>query len=322
MENTVKVKKRDALKPFSIVAGVLMIFLAISIIFSNTATFLVRYYASDDPNTVAAEESVESSEAPAENKKESAVKTSDIINIVLSHLGSMITALLLIAAAVILFVNKNVSGIYIPMGLLTYTAIAPLLNNVSNIIVNYFLAQKLGPNSFWVGDIYVPYIVLAISILISLAIVLVPTVFFFVASCTFLKKVKFIPMFIIFGILVLGTLGSTLLVLLGLISNIINIPYLLDVFMSLYEQGGIALVGVQVYEMYISPLFVGVNGTVMCLAVLFAAIGMCSKPKEIAPKVVYGETSAEPEVSEAFENVSQNNESADGEPEHDFTKGM
>lgn len=320
MENTVKVKKRDALKPFSIVAGVLMILLALSIVFTNTATFLVQYYATDDSG--AAEDSVENSEESAGNKNESSVKNSDVINVVLSYSGSIITVLLLISAAIILFVNKNVSGIYIPMGLLTYTAISPLLNNVSTVIVNRFLAEMLGPDSFYIGGIYVMNIVTAIGTLISLVIAAIPALLFFIASCTFMKKVKAIPMFIIFGALVLGTVGSTLLALIGFLNNILNLPGYSELFMYLYEEGGIALVLVKVFQMYISPLLVGVNGIVMCLATLLAAIGMCSKPKLVATADVIeiGETAAP--AAETAEPAPEAEKSNGDEPEHDFTKGM
>ena len=110
MKNTVKVKKRDALKPFSIVAGVLFILLAISIIFSNTALFLAQYRAAEDSTGIVDEESVEASgevsaeeseNQSADNSKKQPNKIVDVINIVLSYVNPIITALLLIAAAVI-----------------------------------------------------------------------------------------------------------------------------------------------------------------------------------------------------------------------------
>ena len=295
MENTVKVKKKDVLKPFSIVAGVLMILLALSIVFVNTATFLVQYYSIEDSAESSAEISTESSAENSNDKaEESKIKKEDIINLVLKNFSAIVSIVLLTSAAVILFVNKNVSGIYIPMGLLTFTAISPLLNSVSQTIVNLLFGNFRGTNAFWVGGISGWYIVSAVVVLISLAIVAVPTIFFFIASCTFMKKVKAIPMFIIFGVLVLGSLVTTALALLSLLGSVLNTIAYMEIITILLGQGRIGSVLVQLFSWYVSPLLAVANSVVMCLAALLAAIGMCSKPKVVVAADAETVENAEP----------------------------
>lgn len=250
MKNTVKVKKRDALKPFSIVAGVLFVILSLGVVFVNlielVVSLLTQFYYGYTINIY------------------------DILSIVSTLTPIIVSVSLMLVAALILFINKNSSAIYFPTGLLTYTVFMTWATLITNFIAVRFLDTLKLP-------VYAQLISTLISLIISLILVAIPTLLFFVASCTFLKKVKFVPMFIIFAVLAVGIVIN--LAANGLI--IITDFYIIMQQLEYFRGVGTVLI---CYNYFISPLIeIAIEGGV-CFAILLAAIGMCSKPKVVASK--------------------------------------
>ncbi len=262
MKNTVKVKKRDALKPFSIVAGALLVILSLGVVFVSLTEFVVTLFAQIFVY---------------------GINIYNILSAASTLAPGIVSVLLMLIAALILFINKNSSAIYFPSGLLTYT----VFWTWATLIINFIAARFL-------NALYIQLISPIISLIFSLILVAIPTLLFFVASCTFLKKVKFVPMFIVFALLAVGIVIN--LAANGLI--IITDFYIIMQQLEYFRGVGTVLI---CYNYFISPLIeIAIEGGV-CFAILLAAIGMCSKPKVVASKENVADESAvdetEPEMT-------------------------
>ena len=284
----IKVKKRDTLKFFSIIAGVIFVILSLGSVFVNLAelvvSLLIQFYYGYTINIY------------------------DILSIISTLIPIIVSALLMLVAALILFINKNSSAFYYPIGLLTYTVFMTWATLITNFIVARFV-ELLN----W--QIYIQLISPFISLVISLILVAILTLLFFVASCTFLKKVKFIPMFIIFALLAVGLVINFATVCLVIINNLPEYMHQLEFFR------GIETVLI-VFERFISPFIEIANSAGICFAVLLAAIGMCSKPKVVATADVIETGEIAVPAAETAEPAPEAEKSNGDEPEHDFTKGM
>ena len=247
MKNTVKVKKRDALKPFSIVAGALLVILLLGVVFVSLTEFVVTLFA--------------------QILVYGGINIYNILSAASTLAPGIVSVLLMLISALILFINKNSSAIYFPSGLLTHT----VFMTWATLIINFIVARLLK------FPIYIQLISPIISLIVSLILVVLPTILFFIASCTFLKKAKFVPMFIVFAVLAVG-------VVINLAANGLIIITDLGIIMQQLEYfRGVGTVLI-CYNYFISPLIeIAIEGGV-CFAILLAAIGMCSKPKVVASK--------------------------------------
>ena len=241
MENTVKIKKKDALKPCSIIAGALLVLLALWTMLVSPSSVVVEAFSAWYYGYAA---------------------FYVLLNAMFEIVPVIVSVIAMLAAAIILFVNKNSSAIFIPMGLLTYTASIEIIRAIADPFTEFGASL--------------------ISMIISIPIAAVLALIFFFASSTFLKEKKFILMFIIFGILVLGLLGNVLTTIMLILLGLGNWAFV-------FEYYGLITI-IKAYQIFIYPMLVFINTVVLGVATLLAAIGMCSQPKAVVAETVAEET--------------------------------
>ena len=211
--------------------------------------------------------------------------------------------LLIIVAAVIIFINKNSSAVFVPLGLLTYSVFSVFVG----ILVGYFVATFIGPTGeFYIGEFVLKisynalsqYLTFVISVICALPV----TIFLCVSSVTFMKKIKAVLIFLLLGAFAIGLVFGVIISVMNVVTILTsNLPQL-ENFMGLETI-------VYFYRLCISPFIAHGLKLVFLAGLLLVGIGMCSKPKVIvsADDAAYAEIPVEAvaeEPAEAFEEVS------------------
>ena len=271
----IEVKKRDKLKVFSIIGAILLlVYVALLVCKSFAETgmnlFVNWFYYGG-------------------------LSVSELSDYFSGDFVGLSFVLLVIVAALIIFINKNSSAVFIPMGLLTYS----LFSIFVGIAVSFFLKTFMGPT----GEFYFGEFVLEISLnemskyltfVISMLCALPVTIFFCVASLTFMKKVKAVLMFLLFGAFAIGLLLSVVLTISNTIIILTSDLPLLNNFMGLSTI-------IFVYASFISPFIAHGFRLVFLAGLAFACIGMCSSPKVIVSADEAAD--AEPSTAEVAESA-------------------
>ena len=145
-----------------------------------------------------------------------------------------VTPLLAVAAAILLIVNRRGALVFLPMGILTYTAIQRITYFVLNIFIKRLFMDAA---SLRVYEMLTFIFCIAVSAVFAVVIYLI--------SATLLRKLRPIPMALISLILGAGLLLNVALIVLTLISNtsayidilqhthiLVKISLALDMFVS------------------------------------------------------------------------------------------
>ena len=146
-----------------------------------------------------------------------------------------VTPLLAVAAAILLIVNRRGALVFLPMGILTYTAIQRITYFVLNIFIKRLFMMDAA--SLRVYEMLTYIFCIAVSAVFAVVIYLI--------SATLLRKLRPIPMALISLILGAGLLLNVALIALTLISNtsayidilqhthiLVKISLALDMFVS------------------------------------------------------------------------------------------
>ncbi len=240
MENSLKAKKRDKLRIFSILAGIVFILIALAKVVVNggyvLATVGYNYYfgySMWDFTTVTS---------------------------IISELASpLLFAFLALLAALILFIKKDSAAVFIPVGLLTYTIFSTF---ISPFIALFFNRLAEGGAFQTVAQL--------VGLVIFVVLAMIVTVLFFVAAVTFCKKHRYILMFLLFGAFVVGAFANLIWIALSWMSNYEYYLMMFEYFVGLQT----VFIAVKLFVMPVAGLIINF---VLCLAVLLAAMGMISR---------------------------------------------
>lgn len=175
-----------------------------------------------------------------------------IINLASRIIMSLISTLILAAAAVLLIVNRRGSLSFIPMGLLTYMAISFPISLVVNLLTN-----RLGVN---ISIIFSSLAGLP-SYFISMAVAAVFAVIIFVLAATVFKKLRPIPMALISVVLCVGFVVRVGLTVLSWISNIQHYELVFSGYLD----------AIYIYNV-VTSFISSISGSVTYLMVLAASV--------------------------------------------------
>ena len=244
----IKTKKKDALKFVSIIAGIIFVLLGVLkilalVLSAGLEAFGYSYYGY-------------------------ALGADYIMQIATRALPVILQVILFFAAALVLFINKNSSLIFIPVGLLTYIVFMPWVSTFASLILH----RMYSPEDIANNSLKINLLLTVINLLLSLAIAAIPTFICFVASCTFLKKLRFIPMFLLLILFVVGVASNILLTGTSLLSIIRNYVVMLEYFK------GMETVAI-IMSSFVLPLLGLVNNALICITVFLTSVGMCTRAK-------------------------------------------
>ena len=242
MAKSVKAKKKDKFKIFSIFAGIIFILIAVAKFVFNggyvLATLwyesLLRYVAFD-------------------------LRT--ILTLVSNLAGPLLFVGLALVAALILFIKKDSAAVFIPVGLLTYTIFGTIVATVTNIV----LSRVVGESFQLIASL--------VSLSLSVVLAIIVTALLFIAAVTFLKKHRYVLMFILLAAFIIGTLLSLSATILSWGSNV-------QYYQAVFEYfKGLDLIFIAV-RLFVLPVVGLIINCGLCLAVLLAAIGMIGGKKK------------------------------------------
>lgn len=215
----------------------------------------------------------------------------NILSNLLTSASSLIFIALAIVAAIIIFVKKNSVASLIPVGLLTYVIFQQIFSFAVNLFTS--IVVSLLPGAIYV-DVAIRLLTLYIPMVGGLICALIFTVIICVAACTFLKKHRFVLMFIITAVFALGCIGeviSMFLVVFAFISSILGSVNIVSILDSIWNS-------------FILPVItIGIHGGLV-VATALAAVGMISKPAAKVNEIDEAANTAEAEeVVESEEAV-------------------
>lgn len=241
--------KKDKLKIFSIFAGISILILAVVEVIKMAADFIapviiaklsgVEYYFGSDVAT--------------------------LISLLDGCLVPICFIAFAVAAAILLFTNKNSVVSLIPMGMLTFVFFQIPLKLVLDTVIAFLMPGAM----LSLANLFVSVICLVLS-LICAAIF---TAIVCIAGCTFLKKRRFILMLILAIFYIVG----------GIISAVVSggsaaITFVNLIFTNLPAQNIIT----KFYASLISPIIVAIMRICLPIPAILATVGMISKPADAA----------------------------------------
>ena len=245
-------KTKSKLKIFSVLAGLILLFAGLTELVSGygyTAISMIvgyMYYG---------------------------MSVSSILSLVTNLLGPTFFALLMIVTAIALMVKRDGAFVFITMGLLTYKTLAALMTPVINIIfrtVGIYGGEDAMANTSVVFN--------TISSIVYFIGAIAVAVVCFLAATTFLKKKRFVVMLILFVLFLIGALVSTGWQALVIVSNFRSYMIVLEHFTGL-ETLRLA------FTYFIRPIFIATINDTLCLAALFATLGMLPGKKKAQVEV-------------------------------------
>lgn len=241
----IKIKKKDKLKVFSILAAIILALAVGSKIIVGFVDLAVRLIM---PLIYGG-----------------SLSLSGIVPYLIGGFDEVVICIAAMVAMFLLFTNKNGWAVFAPIGLLTFMG----FNSVFYFILDWLLIRLL-----YAGGI-APILVSVMSQVLSILIAALIAVILCIAATTLLKNRRSVLMFITFAMLLIGCVASFISTALGVVSVWYNISYWLADFAGI----------ITLYVIWIHVLvpFLGViiEGAI-CLATLLAAVGMCSKPVEVS----------------------------------------
>ena len=244
--------KKDKFKVFSILAGIAFLIIAAAEAVRAVAKVVVPFFAVI---------------------LRGATSWVSAISNLLSLASPLVFIALAIAAAILILVKKNSVASLIPVALLTYVIFQQFfsycLSVISSLIASFF--------NFGIGiQTTFSMITMFASLVCGLICALIFTVIICVAARTFLKKHRFILMFVITAIFALGCIGEILsmfLVVFAFISSILADVNVGSIFNSVWNN------------LILPIITIGVHCGLM-VATGLAAVGMMSKPEAKAVEAV------------------------------------
>ena len=172
-----------------------------------------------------------------------------------------------IVAAIILFIKKDSVAVFIALGLLTCTFFYAVLGFGSTIVFNLlfrFMAIAMSA----VGSL-----VSIVNLIISVVCAVIVTAIFCIPAATFLKNRRFILAFIMAGLFILGAVAVAAACAVDLIASF----GVLDFYLATPFAVSI------IYQKIVSPILYALPRVLLFIPVILAAIGMIgSCPKSCA----------------------------------------
>jgi hypothetical protein len=172
-----------------------------------------------------------------------------------------------IAAAIILFVKKDSVAVFISLGLLSYTFFYAIFGFGSTILFN-LLFRFVSIAMSAVGSL-----VSIVNLIISVVCAVIVTAIFCIPAATFLKKRRFILAFILAGLFLVGSVAVAAASAVDLIASF----GVLDFYLATPFAVSI------IYQRIVSPILYALPRVLLFVPVILAAIGMIgSCPKSCA----------------------------------------
>lgn len=172
-----------------------------------------------------------------------------------------------IVAAIILFIKKDSVAVFIALGLLTCTFFYAVLGFGSTIVFNLlfrFVAIAMSA---------VVSLVSIVNLIISVVCAVIVTAIFCIPAATFLKKRRFILAFIMAGLFILGAVAVAAASAVELIASFGVLEFYLST----------AFFVTIIYQKIVSPILYALPRVLLFVPVILAAIGMIgSCPKSCA----------------------------------------
>lgn len=172
-----------------------------------------------------------------------------------------------IVAAIILFIKKDSVAVFISLGLLTCTFCYAVLGFGSTIVFN-LLFRFVPIQMSAVGSL-----VSIVNLIISVVCAVIVTAIFCIPAATFLKKRRFILAFVLAGLFLLGAAAVVVASAVDLIASFSVLEFYLAT----------SFAATIIYQKIVSPILYALPRVLLFVPVILAAIGMIgSCPKSCA----------------------------------------
>ena len=129
----------------------------------------------------------------------------------------MVMSALMMISALVLSLDRKGPFVFIPMGLLTYTALASAAGVVADVMISLVLD---GTDRFYYYHYAINAVSEALIIAACLPVAIIIAAFLFIAAATFCRKCRFVPMIILTAIFGGGFVANVVVALIGMIARI------------------------------------------------------------------------------------------------------
>lgn len=190
-----------------------------------------------------------------------------------------------IVAAIILFIKKDSVAVFISLGLLTCTFCYAVLGFGSTIVFN--LLTRLAVSSMAIS--MVGSLVSIVNLILSVICAVIIAAIFCIPAATFLKKRRFILAFVLAGLFLLGAAAVVIASAVELIASFGVLEFYLAT----------SFAATIIYQKIVSPVLYALPRVLLFVPVILAAIGMIGSCPKSCAACEESEESEESENQEA-----------------------
>ena len=189
-----------------------------------------------------------------------------------------------IVAAIILFIKKDSVAVFVSLGLLTCTFFYAVLGFGSTIVFN-LLSRLVGSMAIsMVGSL-----VSIVGLILSVICAVIVAAIFCIPAATFLKKRRFILAFVLAGLFLLGAAAVAIASVVELIASFGVLEFYLAT----------SFAATIIYQKIVSPILYALPRVLLFVPVILAAIGMIGSCPKSCAACEESEESEESENQEA-----------------------